>query len=100
MSQVTRQIATENSEKAVELRDKGDIAGARKTLEENAQYLKQSRDALATGALPAPQSSVSALSDLEKQSEEAASNLDGGSWDRTRKIMRYDQHKTKVQQAY
>ena len=36
MSQVTQQIATEKSEKAVELRDNGDIAGARKVLEENA----------------------------------------------------------------
>ncbi len=30
MSQVTEQVATENSEKAVELRDKGDVAGAKK----------------------------------------------------------------------
>ena len=30
MSQVTQQIATEKSEKAVELRDEGDVAGARK----------------------------------------------------------------------
>ena len=36
MSQVTQQIATEKSEKAVELRDTGDVAGARKVLEDNA----------------------------------------------------------------
>lgn len=100
MSQVTQQIATQNSEEAVNLRDKGDIAGARRVLEDNVRYLKKSRDALATGALPAPQASVGALSDLEKQSEEAANSLDSGSWDRTRKIMRYDQHKAKVQQTY
>lgn len=100
MSQVTQQIATENSEEAVNLRDKGDIDGARKVLEDNVRYLKKSRDALATGALPAPQASVGALSDLEKQSEEAANSLDSGSWDRTRKMMRYDQHKAKVQQTY
>ena len=67
MSQVTQQIATEKSEKAVELRDKGDIDGARKVLEENAMYLKQSRDVYASGAAPAPTASIGALSDLETQ---------------------------------
>jgi Ca-activated chloride channel family protein len=100
MSQVTRQIATENSEQAVELRDKGDIAGARKVLEENAEYIKRSRDVYTAGAAPAPSASVGALTDLENKSREAASSLDGDSWDRTRKLMRQDQHKTKVQQAY
>ncbi|MEI9901289.1 MAG: VWA domain-containing protein [Hyphomicrobium sp.] len=100
MSQVTQQIATENSEQAVDLRDKGDVDGARKVLQENARYLKRSREAYASGVAPAAPASVGALSDLEKQSEEAANNLEAGSWDRTRKMMRYDQHKSKVQQAY
>ena len=100
MSQVTQQIATEKSEKAVELRDAGDVAGARKVLEENAEYIKRSRDIFTSGAAPAPSASVSALNDLERQSREAANSLDGGDWDRTRKTMRYDQHKAKVQQAY
>lgn len=100
MSQVTQQIATEKSEKAVELRDKGDIDGARKVLEENAMYLKQSRDVYASGAAPAPTASIGALSDLETKSREAANSLDAGDWERTRKTMRYDQHKSKVQQAY
>ena len=100
MSQVTQQIATEKSEKAVELRDNGDIAGARKVLEENAEYIKRSRDVFTSGAAPAPQASASALSDLERQSREAANKLDSGDWDRTRKTMRSDQHKAKVQQTY
>ncbi|MFA5899915.1 MAG: VWA domain-containing protein [Hyphomicrobium sp.] len=100
MSQVTQQIATEKSEKAVELRDKGDVEGARKVLQENADYIKRTRDALSTGALPAPQASVSALNDLEQQNREAAGSLDDDAWGRTRKAMRYDQHKSKVQQAY
>jgi Ca-activated chloride channel family protein len=100
MSQVTQQIATEKSEKAVELRDNGDIAGARKVLEENAEYIKRSRDVFTSGVAPAPQASASALSDLERQSREAANKLDSGEWDRTRKMMRSDQHKAKVQQAY
>ena len=100
MSQVTQQIATEKSEKAVELRDAGDIAGARKVLEENADYLKRSRDVFTSGVAPAPTASASALGEMEKQSREAANKLDSDEWDRTRKTMRYDQHKSKVQQAY
>lgn len=100
MSQVTQQIATEQSEKAVELRDKGDITGARKVLEDNAMYLKRSRDTYSSGAAPAATSSIKGLSDLEKQSVEAANNLDEEAWSRTRKMMRSEQHKAKVQQAY
>jgi Ca-activated chloride channel homolog len=100
MSQVTAQIATERSEKAVELRDKGDVAGARKVLEENATYLKHSNQMYGSGAAAAPAASIDVLDDLEKQSREAAANLDADNWGRTRKAMRYDQHKAKVQQAY
>lgn len=100
MSQVTQQIATENSEQAVELRDKGDIDGARKVLEENAEYIKRSRGVYASGAAPAPAASVGALTDLENKSRAAAGSLEAGDWDRTRKMMRHDQHKAKVQQAY
>ncbi len=100
MSQVTEQVATETSEKAVELRDKGDIAGARKMLEDNAYYLNRQKSALGVGALAAPQASISTLDKLEAKSREAAENLEGESWDKTRKTMRQDQHKSKVQQTY
>lgn len=100
MSQVTEQIATENSEKAVELRDAGDITAARKVLEDNATYLNRAKGALGVGAMAAPQASISTLDKLEAKSREAAENLEGESWDKTRKTMRQDQHKSKVQQAY
>jgi len=100
MSQVTAQIATEQSEKAVELRDKGDITGARKVLEDNATYIKRANEQFSVGAAAAPAPSISTLNELEKQSREAADNLEAGNWDRTRKTMRYDQHKTKAQQSY
>jgi Ca-activated chloride channel family protein len=100
MSQVTEQIATENSERAVELRDKGDVAAARKVLEDNAVYLNRLKGTLSAGAAPAPSASISTLDKLEEKSREAAANLEGESWDRTRKVMRQDQHKSKVQQAY
>ena len=100
MSQVTEQVATENSEKAVELRDKGDVTGARKALEDNALYLNKQKNALGAGAMAAPSASIEALGKLEAKSREAADNLEGESWDKTRKVMRQDQHKSKVQQAY
>ena len=100
MSQVTAQIATETSEKAVELRDKGDIAGARKVLEDNATYIKRSYETYGSGAAAAPAASIGMLNELEKQSREAAANLDEDNWNRTRKAMRSDQHKAKVQQSY
>lgn len=100
LAQVTAQIATEQNERAVELRDKGDISGARKMLKDNAAYIKKSRETYATGAAAAPTMSVEALSELEKKNEEASNNLDGEQWNKTRKAMRHDQHKSKVQQSY
>jgi Ca-activated chloride channel family protein len=100
MSQVTEQVATENSEKAVELRDAGDIVGAKRVLEENAGYLNRQKSALGMGAAAAPAASISALDQLEAKNRDAAENLEGESWDKTRKAMRRDQHKSKVQQAY
>jgi len=103
MSQVAEQVATENSERAVALRDKGDVAGARRVLEENAAYLGRQKDTLGVGseASPAaPSAALSTLDTLEAKSREAADNLEGEGWDRTRKAMRQDQHKSKVQQSY
>lgn len=100
MTQVTEQIATENTEKAVELRDKGDIAAAKKTLEENAAYLRGQKDALGSGVAAASAPALSALGKLEEKSRQAAEGLEGEAWDKTRKAMRHDQHKSKNQQAY
>lgn len=100
MTQVAAQIATETSEKAVELRDKGDVSGARKLLESNAMYLKDQRAKLGAGANAAPAAAVGALEALEKRQNEAAQNLDEENWAKSRKSMRYDQHKSKAQQSY
>lgn len=100
MSQVTEQVATETSEKAVELRDKGDVAGARKMLEDNAAYLNREKGSYSTGAAAAPEASVKTLDELEKKNREAANSLDGQAWDKTRKAMRYDQHKSKTMQSF
>ena len=100
MSQVTAQIATEQSEKAVELRDKGDIAGARKVLEDNAAYIKRSRETYSAGCSGSAVGQRQGTSDLEKKNTEAANSLDDANWNKARKAMRYDQHKAKVQQPY
>ncbi len=100
LSEITTQIATERSEKAVDLRDKGDLAGARKLLQDNAAYLKSSRQLFATGAAPASPKALKELEQLEEQSATAADNLDAKKWSKTRKSMRYQQHKAKVRQSY
>jgi Ca-activated chloride channel family protein len=95
MSHVAEQVATEASEKAVELRDGGDIAAARKLLEDNAASLAKARERYAApGAKEAR-----ALEELEKKNRDAAVNLDKN-WDKARKAMRADQHKSKAQQSY
>ena len=100
MSQVAAQVATETSEKAVEMRDKGDVAGAKKLLEGNASYLKDARGRYGLGSGAAPSAAIGKLEALEKKQNEAAGNLDADKWDKTRKSMRQDQHKSKVQQTY
>jgi Ca-activated chloride channel family protein len=100
MTQVTAQIATETSEKAVALRDKGDIGGARQLLQDNASFIKRAYEQYGSGAAAAPTASIKSLNELERQNKEAANNLDEENWNRTRKALRYDQHKAKVQQAY
>lgn len=100
LSQVAAQIATEKSEKAVELRDKGDIAGARKLLQDNAGYIGRLSDTYSSGPDAASARSIGKLKELEEQNRVAAENLDEDSWGRTRKAMRADQHRAKVQQSY
>lgn len=100
LSEITTQIATERSEKAVDLRDKGDLDGARKLLQENAAYLKSSRGIYAAGEAPASAKALKELEQLEQQNVTAADNLDEKKWTKTRKSMRYQQHKAKVRQSY
>lgn len=100
MSKVTMQIATEENEKAVALRDKGKVKEARKVLESNAAYLKSQQERLGTGAGAAAEATVRELKKLEASNRKAAANLDARNWKKTRKSMRYDQHRSKTQQAY
>lgn len=100
MSKVTMQIATEKNEMAVQLRDKGKVSEARKMLESNAAYLETQRQALGSGAGAASEATLKELKRLESSNRSASANLDDESWKKTRKSMRYDQHRAKTQQAY
>ncbi|MBU2582806.1 MAG: VWA domain-containing protein [Alphaproteobacteria bacterium] len=100
MSEITTQIATERSEKAVVLRDKGDLDGARQLLQENAAILSKSRASFAAGEAPASPQALQELEKLEEDSKLAADNLDPEQWAKTRKAMRYQQHKAKQRQSY
>jgi Ca-activated chloride channel family protein len=93
MASVTRQIATENNEKAVALRDSGKVEEAKKALKDNADYLNKQADAL-PGAAAAP------LRELSKKNTTDADNLSGAEWNRQRKSMRAQQYKDKTQQNY
>ena len=100
MSKVTMQIATEENEKAVLLRDKGKVEQAKKLLESNAAYLRNQKEVLGKGARAASAATVKELEKLEAANRKAAANLDDRNWKKTRKSMRYDQHRAKQQQAY
>ncbi len=93
MASVTRQIATENNEKAVSLRDSGKVDEARQVLKANVDYLNRQADAL-------PSASAAPLRELSKKNEVDADNLTGANWERQRKSMRAQQYKDKTQQKY
>jgi Ca-activated chloride channel family protein len=90
---VTTQIATERSEKAVELRDKGQAEEAKRLLKENAAYLRDQ-------AAKLPGSAAAPLRELSKKNLQDAENLNENVWERTRKSMRADQYRNKTQQSY
>ncbi len=85
------QVANEYSKKAVELRDKGDISGARAILNKSADYLQSNATKL----------SSSALKEQEMEARKDAQELDDSkNWLRTRKVLREKQYKRSKQQSY
>jgi Ca-activated chloride channel family protein len=93
MSSVAKQVATENNEKAVSLRDSGKVEEAKKVLKENADYLDRQAGSL-------PPAAAAPLRELSKKNVTDAENLSGGNWERQRKSMRAQQYKDKTQQKY
>jgi Ca-activated chloride channel family protein len=89
MTECVLQIANEQNKLATALRDKGDVAGARRLLEANGKYL----------------SSNATLYKSEKLRERGGDNknqaglLEDKDWGRFRKLMREAQHADSSQQA-
>ena len=90
MGGVVNQIATEQSEKAVKLRDSGNVSLARKVLEENAAYLRDQAQKLGSQELET----------MAQENKQDADSLTSGLWSKSRKSMRARQHKYKTQQSY
>jgi Ca-activated chloride channel family protein len=88
--QVVLQLATEASEKAVQLRDEGRVEDAKKVLEDNATFLRSE----AKGA-PSPLLQVYA-----EQNAADAEAVESDDWGTRRKSMREDQFQNKTQQSY
>ena len=84
------QVANDNNRRAVELRDKGKIAEARKVLVDNAGFLKLNNETLKSKT----------LTRLEDVNNDDAKNLDAAKWAERRKMMRREQHRTDAQQAW
>lgn len=97
MSSVTIQIATEESERAVILRDKGQVEEAKKVLEKNAAILKQRAQELTPKDQDARTTNLGRLSEKYEQDAKRITNQD---WDRNRKALRADQLREKNQQSY
>jgi Ca-activated chloride channel family protein len=93
---VATQLANERSEKAVLTRDTGNIAEARRQLEQNASDLRAQADRVQAQA-PAAAASLRKLS--EKNAADAKA-LSTENWGRLRKSMTEEQYRAKTQQNY
>ena len=91
MSDVTIQLGNEKNERAVELRDAGNIEEAKKVMQENAADMKAAASRLNAPALAAA---------AESASSDAAKLDDEQNWSKTRKVLRAKQFKDKSQQAF
>jgi Ca-activated chloride channel homolog len=95
-SAVATQLANERSESAVKTRSAGDIAGAKKQLEQNAAYLRAEADRLQARA-PAAAAPLRQLS--EKNAADAAA-LSTEDWGRQSKSMTEDVYRSRAQQKF
>jgi Ca-activated chloride channel homolog len=93
---VATQLANERSEKAVSARDAGNVADAKKQLEQNAAILRAEADRI-QAASPAAAAPLRQLSD---KAEADAKALSSESWDKQRKSMKADQYRNRTQQNY
>ena len=88
MVSAIEQQAVALEEKAIELRDAGQMEEAEALFRENASYLKEN----------AKMYKSDRLSGFASRSEVASESLDDADWNRQRKALRSDHYKTKTQQ--
>lgn len=81
LADAVEQIAIENNQRALALRDQGNVVGAKQALHDNAEYLRS--NAAATGSQK--------LDSYAGENETDADNLDEQSWTVRRKVMRESQ---------
>jgi Ca-activated chloride channel family protein len=93
---VATQLANERSEKAVLARDAGNVADAKKQLEQNAAYLRGEADRLQAQAPAA----AAPLRQLSEKNAADAKALSSENWGRQRKSLKADQYRSKTQQNY
>jgi Ca-activated chloride channel family protein len=102
-AQVATQIAVEETRRAIDLRDKGDVTGAKGVLDNASRLVGAARVATEAAAPGSPGATRKALSDLEKlesKTKEASDNLEGGKWEAQRKSLKHDQNTFGAQQKY
>lgn len=85
------QVANELNREAVELRDKGDISGAKTVLEKSANYLETLGQSLASPKL---------LQQKEEALKDADEVQDDAQWNKKRKELKERQYKRSNQQSY
>ncbi|MBV1789048.1 VWA domain-containing protein [Marinobacterium sp. D7] len=91
LESAVEQVANEYSREAVELRDQGDVEGAKSLLQKSAEFLGAQAEALASPELKAQEEE--ALQDADKLSSDEE-------WNRQRKELREKQYKRATQQTY
>ncbi len=90
----TEQIGAEMDDKALELKEKGDVAGASAVFRRKAEYLEENATALDSEKLKKQSKS-------SREAEQAvAAPAASSSWNKTRKSLRADQYSIKKQQSY
>ncbi len=90
MADAVEQISVENNKQAIQLRDRGDIEGAKKALTENASFVRKGATEYA-----APK-----LEQRAKEIDNITPNLGSSKWGEARKTINQADYKSKTQQSY
>lgn len=90
MESAIEQVTIQKSKEAVQLRDKGDIVGARSKMKESVDYLKDNAQGLSSPGLDR----------LEREISQDSDQMEEKDWNRSRKGIVEKQYKRETQQQY